>query len=421
MSIYDSDTADIISTENGFLIPAVTPCDDIVFKASYIVASDLISSGKITALFDLVVYGDVKAQELDVKGRFVCFGRCEVEGAITVQYDIWASEIKADSVVCRDRITSQEISVNTILAEDKIVVAKTLSVEEIAATPRNIICGETVFGAGKITANMLVMSEDIDLDDGENGLSAPKRYLPKTNESEDTQLCSQFFEENDYHSYIDFLIKSTDNYEKQIKLKKWLEVLTDTEMGLRNDFNDCDNIFNLIILTEIIQSEYFEQWDAIIDWHTKLSNHFKDVILGKKELIGSKNKQVKKPHEYIVGDIVLHKSPSLGKGVITKIQDNKITVKFDQKDDESQFIVSSVSEYFTYLGNSKDESSAINEIKVKLVINNYEEWLHTLYVIEKHKDCFYDEVHDYLFEQSVSFIGLKSKFILDRMADKGWN
>ena len=90
MRYFDDKTKGIIESENRLIIQRIDVLDDVTFKASYIVSSGLYCKGKITALFDLMVMGDLEADELDVKGRFVCMGNCIVSKSITVQNDIWA-------------------------------------------------------------------------------------------------------------------------------------------------------------------------------------------------------------------------------------------------------------------------------------------------------------------------------------------
>ena len=80
MILYDDKAKDAIKAENQLIFPNINESDDITFKASYIISGNLSCSGKIAALFDLIVFGDVVAEEVDVKGRFVCMGRCSISG-----------------------------------------------------------------------------------------------------------------------------------------------------------------------------------------------------------------------------------------------------------------------------------------------------------------------------------------------------
>ena len=134
MILYDDKAKDAIKAENQLIFPNINESDDITFKASYIISGNLHCSGKIAALFDLIVFGDVVAEEVDVKGRFVCMGRCSISGTITVQSDIWAEDIQAKCVICQDRIVAQSIDADTVVADGNIIIGKTLAIEEKAKT-----------------------------------------------------------------------------------------------------------------------------------------------------------------------------------------------------------------------------------------------------------------------------------------------
>ena len=98
MITYDDKSQGAISVgkkNNSFIIGNIEDNGEVVFKASYIVASDLTVTGKIIALFDLIVLGDVKAYNIDVKGKFVCLGNCNVEESLIVNGKIIAQDIKA--------------------------------------------------------------------------------------------------------------------------------------------------------------------------------------------------------------------------------------------------------------------------------------------------------------------------------------
>ena len=114
MAVYDDKTPGIIKSGNYSIISSVKSRTEAVFKASYIVASGIQVEGKITALFDLIVIGDVVAHDIDVKGKFVCIGNCQVGNSVTVQDKLFVKEIRAKSIEVHDDITAQEIDVDVL-------------------------------------------------------------------------------------------------------------------------------------------------------------------------------------------------------------------------------------------------------------------------------------------------------------------
>ena len=169
MITYDDKSKGAVSvgnTNNIFIINNIEDCGEIVFKASYIIVADLIVSGKIIALFDLIVLGNVKAYNIEVKGKFVCLGNCNVEESIIVNGKIIAQGIKAKNVESHEQVISQEIDVKTIKVEGNILVGQTLAIEDLAYSEQNILCGETAYGAGRISASCITTVEELDLDRG---------------------------------------------------------------------------------------------------------------------------------------------------------------------------------------------------------------------------------------------------------------
>lgn len=219
MLILDDKTPNRMQSDDRFILSKIETEDDIAVKASYVIAGR-VSCGKISALFDFTVLGDIEAEEIDVKGQFVCLGECKVRGRVIVQNDIVSNSIKAEEIHCSGKVTAQKLDVETIACEETILVGKTLFVQESAQTSGNILCGETIYGAGKVVANMVVTAEEQDLDGGESAMEAPHRYSPQTPASSSETAEAErrnLIQKNNYIEYIGMLLRSTDNpyfYEK---------------------------------------------------------------------------------------------------------------------------------------------------------------------------------------------------------------
>ncbi len=178
MAVYDDKTSGIIKAgdrDNCFIISNVKSRTEAIFKASYIVASSVSVSGKITALFDLIILGNVEADDIEVKGKFICLGDCSVENSIIVQDKMFVKQVKAKNIEVHDQITAQEIDVDVIKADGNIIVGQTLATEELAFSEQNILCGETAYGAGQISAHSIITVEELDMDDGEKAAVEPNK------------------------------------------------------------------------------------------------------------------------------------------------------------------------------------------------------------------------------------------------------
>jgi hypothetical protein len=263
----------------------------VTFKASYIVVPNIKCKGKITALFDLILLGDVEAKEIEVKGKFVCLGNCVVEGSI-VSNEIWANDLNAQHVEAHDRIVAQEIDGGTIIADGSIVVGKTLAVEGFAKTDKKIICGETAYGSGKVVASTVVTGEPIDLDDGQDAVAFPNTYRPSATPAGPTQAEathiepldlivhgeSRFAPSGDFSGYLDFLLSASCDEDSKPKFIRWKHTLGHAETVRKSGIDKYFDIAIVIWLAEISQSVYFKKWKSISGLYKTYENYFKGLI-----------------------------------------------------------------------------------------------------------------------------------------------
>lgn len=347
MNIFDDKTDGIIESNGGLILPVFEACSDAIFKASYIVASNIKCSGKITALFNLTVLGDVKAAELEIKGRFICTGKCVIDGALIVQNDIWAEGIRADAIESHDRIVVQEIDADTVKADGDIIVGKILAVTKLAHSGKNILCGETAYGSGKVAAITVITGEPIDLDDGKEAVVDPNSYKPKVvagtppTQAENTIANPDFISTGDWSGYLDWLIENTANKSDKQQFKAWKEKLSKVDGLVRNGFIDCRDLTLLIWTVEIACSDYFCKWSQV------------------------------------------------------------------------KALLDAIDKHFSVLAQTDKTSIAC-------VVDSYGELLQALDILNRYGDSMDRPVFEVAFEMLMSYFGLKSKFVMDRLNEKGW-
>ena len=355
MITYDDKTEGILELEGRFILPLFSDCESATFKASYIVASDIKCKGKITALFDLIVLGNIYVSEIDVKGKFVCLGNCEVQGSIVVQNEIWANDIQAMSIETRDKIIAQDVDAETIIADDGMIIGKILAVEKLAKSEKNILCGETAYGAGKISANSIITVEPLDLDDGEDAVISPNKYVSGSMEEQivpannntimQTNLISygetEYAPQGNYKDFLEQLSRNSYDEDKKIKFARWANHLSEAESIIQTGIDEQTNLAILIWLSEITGSEYFKSWDKISELYNAFERHFKNMI-------------------------------------------------------------------------HMDKNS------VDCVIENYSDWLEVLAILNRFGRYMEDRVYDIAYELVVSNLGLKAKFVSERLLEKGW-
>lgn len=424
MVVYDDKTSNAIVSGTQMLIPSCQNSEDVTFKASYIVSSDLSCQGKVTALFDLVVFGDVHADEIDVKGRFICMGHCIVSGAIVVQNDMWCEDVQAASITCHDRIVAQSIDADSIFADGSIIIGKTLAIEKKAQTNQNIICGETAYGAGKIIASSILTVEPLDLDDGEEALESPFQYSPKTQSESKVKISTEsakYEKNNDYAGYIAALIKNSEG-PIQKQLKKYLTVLKAVEMAGPSSISEFRDAALLIWLVEMSNSDYFRGWSTISEWTEVVLTHFQNVAAGK----SAGSMQGKPAEKLLKGYTVSH--AKYGIGVVEDLVSsgtgtNSIRMALINFSEYGmkKFPIPDALKYFLVISETSSYSSEKIKDSMTCDINDYKEWLTALEIINENKGLLGDKLHNAIFELLIEKIGLKAKFVEDRFKEKGWD
>lgn len=424
MILFDDKTKNAIKAGTQLIFPAINQPDDITFKASYVISGDLNCDGKVSALFDLIVFGNVTADEIDIKGRFVCTGRCSISGAVIVQNDIWAEDITANSIMCHDRIVAQSIDAGTVIAEGNIIIGKTLAIEEKAQTYQNVICGETAYGAGKIVASSILTAEPLDLDDGEESLESPFQYAPKSSSSGSSELTKEsakYAKDNDYSGFLSQLMKTPDE-KLQKQFSRYLSVLKAVEMAYPSSISEFKDVALLIWLIEIENSVYFRDWDKVTEWTDSVLSHFRNMADGKVAGLH----EPKPATSLGKGYTVLH--PKYGRGTVRSIiqtsSKGKIsrmaTIDFELHG-EKKFPLPDSLKFFSVL--SEHEAPSADEVKAAIQCNieNYAEWLLALQLINNYKEYLGTSLHSAIYGLLLAKLGLRPKFVEDRFKEKGWN
>ena len=416
MRFYDDKTEGVIRSDSFLIIQKVEEEESITFKASFVVTENINCNGKITALFDLYVLGNIEACEIDVKGRLFCLGVCEIEKAILVQNDIWANDIRTESVVCHDKVVVQGIDVCKLNVDGSIIVGKTLIIENEARSMQNVICGETAFGSGKLIAKMIMTAEPLDLDDGEDALENPFVFNPKSGSDEIIVEMAKFALKNDYQGYFDILFKNPDE-KMQRKLKQYKKVFATMYTSYPNSIGEFRDVSLLIWLIEIAQSDYLAFWPKVNEWVSAIQTHFDNLIHGKTSV----ETEIRSATNLKKGYVVSH--TKFGRGIVISTDDEEnlqyATIFFDENG-EKKFPIPDGLKFFKIISEKSREIIEETKESITCNIDNYEDWLNSLMIINSNKEIIGDDLYDVIYDKLLSKIGLKAKFIRDRLKEKGW-
>lgn len=420
MAVYDDKTSGIIKAgdrDNCFIISNVKSRTEAIFKASYIVASSLRISGKITALFDLIVLGDVEADDIEVKGKFICMGDCTVENSIIVQDKMFVKQVKAKNIEVHDQITAQEIDVDVIKADGNIIVGQTLATEELAFSEQNILCGETAYGAGRISANSIITVEELDMDDGEDAVVEPNKIVFEGKKSErNFDYGKKYIDKNDYEAYFTDLWAECDDV-MQYNIVRWRRALSEVEKIVKGKELECFDLGLLLTLTEINFSSYFKGWDTISQWWNRLFKHFDSIANG--EGLGVEKKI--SMADFTINQRVRH--DKYGTGKVTGTRKASGETMADIMFDGGKTISFKLDIAIKFFSLEKESKYTPEELKEKLFIApiEYGEWLAFLSIMEMYDHMYSPNLNKILNDLLYSKIGLKTKFIEERIKDNGWN
>lgn len=419
MRIYDDKTNGVIASGKQLLLSSIKVSEDVTFKASFIILSELRCNGRITALFDLIVLGDVEAKEIEIKGRFVCLGNCKVNGSMIVQNDIWAEDIQATSITCHDRIVAQSIDADTVNSDMNIIIGKTFAIAEKAVTNQNIICGETAFGTGRICASKIITSDPLDLDEGTEALESPFTYSPSQETNHNSELdreAARYSQNNDFRSFFDklFLIPEIDTTNQ---FPRYLSVLNTIATDYPSSIDGITDISILLSMVKIINTDYFKDWPIIRQWTEEVKKHFENMIEGKSSDLTPKKSALKMLKGYTVSH------DKYGLGLVEDVIETNATriayINFSEYGVKTFPLPDSL-KFFSVLSETPISSNEEPRISITCEINSFVEWLSSLTLIEENKDYLGENLYRFIFDLLVDKIGLKAKFVEDRFKEKGW-
>ena len=421
MQIFDDKTKNALNFDGHLILNSPINADDAAFKATFYVTANLVCTGKITALFDLYVLGDVIAEEIDVKGKFVCLGKCEVNGTIVVQNDIFCCEIEANTIICHENITAQEVDSKKITCNGKIIIEKTLAIEEIAKCEQAIICGETAYGSGKIVASTVITGEPIDLDDGEESIVSPYVYSRGDDEAKNTadiiaSFSHKYCDDNNYADFLDE-VKKNGNENQRLMAESYFCTFNQIEKAHAEGVEDFRDTKVLLKLLDMTASGWFENWQTIEEYKNKMLSHFESLANGE-------NPYLPKPKpatDLKIGDFVRHISYGDGcvKNRIPSSSGTMVEIDFDGVGIK-KFTIPVALKFFKLIGKSKSLSP--EEIRASIVCNveNYREWLKCLEILYDNASSVSQNLYGCIYDLLMANLGLKSKFVLERFQEKGW-
>lgn len=423
--IFDDKSKGVIASGKALIYYTSIKEDELIFKATYYVVGNIVCRGKLSALFDLIVIGDVFADEADIKGRFVCTGKCQISKTLTVQNDIWADNIEADRIICHENCLAQELDAGDVDVEGNITIGKAFGIERIAQCNQRIICGETIYGAGKVITDMVITGDPIDLDEGEESLLSPNTYSTKKDNKKATtgsalKDCIESHKgSSDYKVFLKDIVLKCEPDEKE-KAKHYLTVLEEATSitSSKTKMKDLHDARILLSILDLENSNWFEGWSSIQTLRDTLLNHFESFAKG----VFPYSDAPRHPKDLNIGDCVNH--ITFGKGKVTLKERTAsgcmITVSFPAHG-VKKFIIPNSLDKFTIISNGSNTSGSTESTAIMCKVSGYNDWLECLTIMYHSSKYLSSVLYNAIYDDLMSNLGLKAKYIADRFNEKGWN
>lgn len=137
--------------------------DNIFFESSYVVLGTVSECKKIVANYNLIVFGDIEADSIDIKGNLLVFGnvKCNelnVGGNFECKHDLSANTVMIGQTMTVKRLQTDHTIIQKDLYIQSAFVNKTLEVNG------NIICSEGIIGEGKCISKNIIIKEYYHID-----------------------------------------------------------------------------------------------------------------------------------------------------------------------------------------------------------------------------------------------------------------
>lgn len=142
---------------------AIQSDNRLVFNESYTIIGEKLRASSIYACYDLVVIGDVEAEDIDVRGN------------LTVMGNIKSQTLSCSkNITCNGTINSEKLFGNEIIADNincgilscngNVIARSVIDIQQSIETEKSVITGEGILGNGSFSARNAVAAEYFEFD-----------------------------------------------------------------------------------------------------------------------------------------------------------------------------------------------------------------------------------------------------------------
>ena len=133
----------------------------LVFNESYTVAGPALSASSVYACYDLIVLGNLEADEIEVRGSLCVLGNIKAKQLSCLKTITCNGKIEADEIFGND-IIAKDIRCKKITCSGNIIAQSTLDTSEDLVTEKAVITGEGILGSGRFSSRYAATTEYFD-------------------------------------------------------------------------------------------------------------------------------------------------------------------------------------------------------------------------------------------------------------------
>ena len=130
----------------------------LVFNESYTVLGDKLIAPSIYASYDLTIFGNLEADDIEIRGNLNVMGNIKAKRVSCLKTIFCSSDINADQIFCTE-LVANNITCKRLSCPGNVIARTTIDIAEAIETERSVMAGEGILGGGSFSAKNAVAAD----------------------------------------------------------------------------------------------------------------------------------------------------------------------------------------------------------------------------------------------------------------------
>lgn len=135
----------------------------LMFNESYTVMGRTLKAPSIYACYDLVVIGNLEADDIDVQGNLLVTGNIKAKTLSCLKAITCVGEIEAEKIFGNE-IVAENVNCNTLSCSGNVIIRSVIDAQESISVDKSVMTGEGILGSGSFSAKNAVAAEFFEFD-----------------------------------------------------------------------------------------------------------------------------------------------------------------------------------------------------------------------------------------------------------------